>query len=94
MAVEACNGSPSALAAKLGAKVVRQNVEYWLASGRIPAEHCPAIERVMVDMGVDVTRRHLRPHDWHLIWPELVTDEHPAPKPAKKPAKKPGKVAA
>ncbi len=26
-----------------------------------------------------VTRRDLRPHDWWLIWPELVTDEHPIP---------------
>jgi len=26
-----------------------------------------------------VTRRELRPHDWHLVWPELVTAEHPAP---------------
>lgn len=26
-----------------------------------------------------VTRRDLRPDDWHRIWPELVTEEHPAP---------------
>ncbi len=26
-----------------------------------------------------VTRRELRPHDWHRIWPELVTADHPAP---------------
>lgn len=26
-----------------------------------------------------VTRRDLRPDDWHRIWPELVTPEHPAP---------------
>lgn len=26
-----------------------------------------------------VTRRDLRPDDWHLIWPELVNDEFPAP---------------
>jgi DNA-binding transcriptional regulator YdaS (Cro superfamily) len=24
---------------------VRQNVDYWLESGRVPADHCPAIER-------------------------------------------------
>lgn len=29
--------------------------------------------------GGQVTRRELRPTDWHRIWPELVTDEHPAP---------------
>lgn len=26
-----------------------------------------------------VTRRDLRPADWWLIWPELVTEEFPAP---------------
>ena len=30
-----------------------------------------------------VTRRDLRPDDWHRIWPELVNKDHPAPsKPA------------
>lgn len=29
-----------------------------------------------------VTRRDLRPDDWHRIWPELVTAEFPAPEPA------------
>jgi len=29
-----------------------------------------------------VTRRELRPTDWWAIWPELVTDEFPAPAPA------------
>lgn len=26
-----------------------------------------------------VRRWDLRPDDWHLIWPELITAEHPAP---------------
>lgn len=31
------------------------------------------------ESGGAVTRRDLRPNDWWLIWPELVTDEHPIP---------------
>lgn len=29
-----------------------------------------------------VTRRDLRPDDWHQIWPEMVTRRHPAPQAA------------
>lgn len=51
-----------------------RNVSYGL---RPPsAELCVAIEQASAGK---VTRRDLRPSDWHLIWPELVTDEHPAP---------------
>ncbi len=32
--------------------------------------------------GRALTRRHLRPNDWWLIWPELVTAKHPAPREA------------
>jgi DNA-binding transcriptional regulator YdaS (Cro superfamily) len=39
-------------------------------------ELCVRIERA--SSGI-VSRRDLRPNDWHLIWPELVTPEHPAP---------------
>lgn len=38
---------------------------------------CVAIERATCGA---VTRRDLRPDDWHLIWPELA--EQPAPKEA------------
>lgn len=44
-ALATVEGSPSALAAKLGDGVTRQNVEYWVKKGRVPAEYCPAIER-------------------------------------------------
>lgn len=44
-AIEVAGGSPLALARKIGGRVVRQNVEYWVEAGRAPAEHCPAIER-------------------------------------------------
>lgn len=49
-------------------------------AGRRPSpEYCTAIERAT---GGAVTRRDLRPDDWHRIWPELVTSEFPAPAPA------------
>ena len=35
----------------------------------MPIERCAAIERATAGA---VTRRDLRPHDWHLIWPELI----------------------
>lgn len=48
-AIAACEGqSATALAARIGGRVVRQNVEYWLKVGRVPAEHCPAIERAVM----------------------------------------------
>ena len=34
------------------------------------AEMCSAIER---ESGGAVTRKDLRPNDWHLVWPELVS---------------------
>jgi len=39
-------------------------------------ELCVRIEQVTDGV---VTRRLLRPDDWHRIWPELVTAEFPAP---------------
>lgn len=39
-------------------------------ASRLPGpRYCVAIERATQGC---VTRRDLRPHDWHLIWPELV----------------------
>jgi DNA-binding transcriptional regulator YdaS (Cro superfamily) len=35
----------------------------------IPAEHCASIEQAT---GGAVRRWHLRPADWHRVWPELV----------------------
>lgn len=40
------------------------------------AELCVNIERATSGA---ITRRDLRPDDWHRIWPELVTTEHPVP---------------
>ena len=38
-----------------------------------PLEYCAAIERVTDGA---VTRKDLRPDDWHLIWPELAEVAH------------------
>lgn len=52
-------------------------VSQWAAGLKtVPAERCALLETAT---GGAVTRRELRPDDWWLIWPELVTDEHPIP---------------
>ena len=43
--LEHFDGSASALAAAVGGNVKRQNVEYWIATGRVPVAHRPAVER-------------------------------------------------
>lgn len=51
-----------------------RNVSYGL---RRPAPNlCVILE---VKSGQAMTRRELRPDDWHRIWPELVTRKFPAP---------------
>ena len=70
--------SVAQLSAAIGVKSEAQ-VRQWQHryAGRIPdAANCVAIERATSGA---VTRRDLRPDDWHLIWPELVTAEFPAP---------------
>jgi DNA-binding transcriptional regulator YdaS (Cro superfamily) len=47
----------------------------WSVRG-VPIAKCAAVEMAC---GAAVTRRDLRPNDWHVIWPELVTAEFPAP---------------
>ncbi|MDS1141738.1 helix-turn-helix domain-containing protein [Pusillimonas sp. SM2304] len=64
-------GSASALARAIN--VTPQAVCFWRDGRRkTPAEQCAAIERAT---GGAVTRKDLRPDDWHRIWPELVTHE-------------------
>lgn len=41
----------------------------WKRRGQIPIANCTAIEKATNGA---VTRRDLRPDDWHLIWPELA----------------------
>ena len=68
-------GSQSALAAIL--KVRQPTVSEWSRGDRpVPVERCVEIE---IATGGTVTRRDLRPNDWHRIWPELITAAHPAP---------------
>lgn len=58
----------------------------WIKGIRpVASQHCPAIEK---QTGGKVTRKELRPDDWHKIWPELVNT--PAPRRATDPAPAPG----
>lgn len=64
-------GGPSKLAGIAGVKP--PTVQQWLNNERpVPAARCSAIEAAT---GGQVTRRDLRPSDWHLLWPELVQSE-------------------
>lgn len=67
-------GKTAELAAAL--QVSASLVTQWAAGKPIAAERCPAIESIT---GGLVTRRDLRPNDWWLVWPEMVTKKHPAP---------------
>ena len=68
-------GGRSALARIAGVK--RPVVNEWANLGRpVPGRRCGLIEK---GLSGAVTRRDLRPDDWWLIWPELVTAEHPVP---------------
>ena len=61
-------GSQAALAGTLG--VTRAAVNQWKTLGRrVPVEHCTQIEQATAGQ---VRRSHLRPDDWHRIWPELI----------------------
>lgn len=73
-------GGVGKLALALG--VAQPVVSNWRARGTTPdAVHCVAIERITHGA---VTRRDLRPEDWHLIWPELA--QACGPKPTTAPA--------
>ena len=61
-------GSQATLAKMLG--VSPGAVSQWISGHRpVPVERCVSIE--VATNGI-VTRRDLRPDDWHAIWPELV----------------------
>jgi DNA-binding transcriptional regulator YdaS (Cro superfamily) len=50
-------------------------VNQWVSGNRpVPITACVAIERVTNGA---VTRQELRPDDWWLIWPELISAEGP-----------------
>ena len=61
-------GGISKMAAVLG--ISGPTVSQWCTGIRpVPIERCVAIERATDGA---VTRRDLRPDDWHEIWPELA----------------------
>jgi len=61
-------GRLAALARAIAAP--QPNVSDWASGKRpVPIERCLAIERAT---GGLVTRGELRPHDGHLIWPDVV----------------------
>lgn len=68
-------GGQAQLARDLG--VTAGAVNHWVTGARpVPIQHCVAIERLSKGA---VTRRDLRPDDWHLIWPELAESEPNTP---------------
>jgi DNA-binding transcriptional regulator YdaS (Cro superfamily) len=61
-------GARAKLAAQIGAHA--SDLSDWINGNRpVPVRRCASIE-VATDGAV--TRRDLRPDDWHLIWPELA----------------------
>lgn len=64
-------GATAALARQIGAQP--QLMWQWASGVRVvPIERCVPIERATDGA---VTRRDLRPDDWHEIWPELAFSE-------------------
>lgn len=68
-------GNAKALAERLG---VSLSYLSQMASKKVPISpaRCVEIEQITESA---VTRRELRPVDWWLNWPELVTQEFPVP---------------
>lgn len=66
------SGGRNAFAEMLGVRP--SAIGNWKMRG-VPIEWCVPIERLAAGA---VTRRDLRPDDWHLIWPELA---HPGTTP-------------
>jgi DNA-binding transcriptional regulator YdaS (Cro superfamily) len=69
-------GGPTKVAGLLG--VSAQAVCFWRDGKRqFPVEHCAVLDSLTT-----VRRWHLRPDDWHRIWPELIGSEGAPPVPA------------
>ncbi|AWV02003.1 hypothetical protein DM992_21225 [Burkholderia sp. JP2-270] len=65
-----CTDAPSAadFARRLG--TAPSVVSQWRTGARpVPIKSCVVIERITAGQ---VSRRDLRPNDWHDIWPELA----------------------
>lgn len=61
------DGSPTKVAAALAGDVKRQHVEHWIKSGRVPAEHVPALADL-----TGIPLWEFREHDWYRIWPMVI----------------------
>jgi hypothetical protein len=73
-------GSVAALAIEVGAAASSPSM--WKARKSVPPQYAVGVERAANrhESGLWVRRWHLRPDDWHRIWPELVgTDGAPQP---------------
>lgn len=80
--LKACSLSASKFAEAIG--MSPQAVSFMRAGTRsVPADKVPLICQMS---GETVRRWHLRPDDWHRIWPELVNTEGAPPVPAAEPA--------
>lgn len=72
------HGQKSALARVIGVPAIL--VTQWSLGQRpVPIARCKAIEDATAGA---VTRRDLRPDDWHEIWPELADSEEKQPSPS------------
>lgn len=81
-----CVGGPTKLASLLG--IGQSVVSNWRArGGDVPVAHCAAVEAVTSGA---VRRWHLRPEDWHRIWPELIGADGAPAAPVEGPTSQPG----
>jgi DNA-binding transcriptional regulator YdaS (Cro superfamily) len=68
---KACDHVGGAAKLARALSVTPPTVSEWVSGRRdVPVLRCPQIERITQGA---VTRRDLRPDDWHAIWPELQT---------------------
>lgn len=72
-ALDMFGGSATKLAAAIGGGVLRQNVEHWLKSGRVPVEHSAAFSAA-----TRIPLWDIHPDSWYRTWPMLI-DTHGAP---------------
>lgn len=77
-------GGQSALADLIGGKVKQAHVYYWLETGRIPAQHCPTIERETALRGDVVRCEELNDQaDWSVLRQQAQSESRtPAPQAA------------
>lgn len=68
--------SPTKLATAVGGGVLRQHVEHWIKSGRVPEKHVRALSEVS---GVECWE--FCPDDWWRIWPDLRNKKGAPPVP-------------